>query len=94
MNKRQLLAAAARRSSLTQGQTREALEAILVAITGALAGGDHVTISGFGRFDLQRAAGRRRPHFDGEGHYEVEDRWVPVFRSSKQLRQKLRRRDS
>ena len=35
MNKRQLIAAASRRSSLTQGQTREALEAILEVIAGA-----------------------------------------------------------
>ncbi len=49
MNKRQLIAAAARRSSLTQVQTREALEAILVVIAHSLVDGEHVIISGFGR---------------------------------------------
>jgi nucleoid DNA-binding protein len=91
VNKRQLVAAASRRSSLTQQQTREALEAILEVIAGALAEGGHVTISGFGRFDVQPYAGRNLRRFDGEGHYEVEDRRVPIFRSSKVLRQKLRR---
>ncbi len=67
MNKRQLIAAAARRSSLTQGQTREALEAILEVIAHALADGDHVTISGFGRFDVQQYAGRKLRRFDGAG---------------------------
>lgn len=41
MNKRQLIATAARRSSLTQGQVREALEAVQEVITCALANGDH-----------------------------------------------------
>ena len=94
MNKRQLIAAAARRSSLTQVQTREALEAILVVIAQSLADGEHVTISGFGRFDVQQYAGRRLRRFNGEGHYEVEDRRVPVFRASKLLRRKLRRKSS
>ena len=94
MNRRQLIAAAARRSSLTQVQTREALEAILLVIGHSLADGEHVTISGFGRFHVQHYAGRKLRRFDGPGHYEVEDRRVPVFRSSKLLRQRLRRKDS
>jgi nucleoid DNA-binding protein len=94
VNKRQLIAAASRRSSLTQGQTREALEAILEVIAGALAEDDHVTISGFGRFDVQHYAGRKLRRFDGPGHYMVDARRVPVFRSSERLRQRLRRRES
>ena len=94
MNKRELMAAAARRSSLTQRQTSEALEAILGVVADALAKGDHVTISGFGRFDVQQYAGRKLRRFDGEGHFEVKDRRVPVFRSSKLLRQRLRRNNS
>ena len=90
MNKRQLITAAARRSSLSQRQTREALEAILGVITDALAEADHVIISGFGRFDVQHYPQRQLRRFDGPGHYEVEDRRVPVFRSSRLLRQKVR----
>ena len=90
MNKRQLIAAAARRSSLTQGQMREALESILEVIADALAKDDHVTISGFGRFDVQQYAGRKLHRFDRLGHYEVEGRRVPVFRSSELLRRQLR----
>jgi integration host factor subunit beta len=93
MNKRQLIVATARQTSLTQRQTREALEAILETIASALASGDHVTISGFGRFDTQRYPGRRLHRFDGQGQYTVEERQIPVFRSSKLLRQKLRRKD-
>lgn len=94
MNKCQLIAAASRRSSLTQRQTREALEAILEVIADVLAEGEPVTISGFGRFDVGRYAGRKLHRFDGPGHYLVDDRRVPVFRSSERLRQRLRRRES
>ena len=93
MNKRQLIAAAARRSALTQGQVREALAAVQEVITCALANGDHVTLSGFGRFDVQQYTARTLRRFDGEGYYEVQERRVPIFRSSKQLRQRLRRRE-
>lgn len=93
MNKRQLIAAAARRSRLTQRETREALDAILEVIAGALAECDHVTISGFGRFDLQQYAARKLRRFDSPGHFEVEGRRLPVFRSSELLRQRLKRRE-
>ena len=93
MNKRQLIAAAARRSSLSQRQVREALEAVQDVIARTLAEGDHVTLSGFGRFDVQQYTARTLCRFDGEGYYEVQERRVPIFRSSKQLRQRLRRRE-
>jgi DNA-binding protein HU-beta len=92
MNKRQLIVTAARRTSLTQGQTREALEAILETIADTLIRGDHVTISGFGRFDTQHYPGRRLHHFDGRGQYTVKARRIPIFRSSAVLRRRLRRR--
>jgi len=94
MNKHQLIAAASRRSSLTQRQTREALDAILEVIADALVEGEPVSISGFGRFHLQRYAGRKLRRFDGPGQYEVESRRVPAFRASELLRQRLRRRES
>jgi DNA-binding protein HU-beta len=93
VNKRQLIAISARRSSLTQREVREAWEAIQEAIVGALDEGDHVTLSGFGRFEMQPYAGRKLRRFDGAGHYEVKNRQVPVFRSSKLLRQRLRRKE-
>jgi nucleoid DNA-binding protein len=90
VNKRQLIAAAARRSSLTQRQMREAVEAVLETITEAMVDGDYVMLTGFGRFDTQPYAGRQLHRFDGVGQYTVEERQIPVFRSSKQLRRKLR----
>jgi DNA-binding protein HU-beta len=90
MNKRELVAAAARRTPLTQRQVCQALESVLEVIGQALAAGDSVTIAGFGRFQAQRYAGRYLRHFGGEGHYQVGERVVPVFRSSAALRRKVR----
>jgi len=92
MDRRQLVAAAARRSDLTQRQTNKALAAILEAIGGALAAGETVAISSFGRFEVREYPGRRLHRFDGPGHYTVEDRRVPVFKSSAALRRRVRER--
>jgi nucleoid DNA-binding protein len=90
MNKRQLIAAAAARTSLTQRQVREALDAILETIADSLASSEPVTLSSFGRFDVKYYAPRRLRRFDGPGHYIVRDRSIPVFRSSAALRRRLR----
>ena len=90
MDKRQLIAAAARRSSLTQRQVGEALDAIVETIAGTLAEGGSVALSGLGRFEVKPYPGRKLHHFGGGGHYTVEGRSVPVFRSSAALRRRLR----
>jgi nucleoid DNA-binding protein len=90
MNKRELIAAAAWRSSLTQRQMREALDALMETIVQTLAEGDQVALSDFGRFCLQHYPGRSLQRFDGEGQYTVESRSGPVFKSSAALRRRLR----
>jgi nucleoid DNA-binding protein len=90
VNKRQLIAAAARRTSLTQRQVRLAVQATLETIAEALAGGEPVVLSDFGRFETQCYAGRRLRRFDGQGHFRVQARRVPVFKSSAALRRRLR----
>jgi integration host factor subunit beta len=94
MNKRELVAAAARRTPLTQRQVRQALDALLEAITDALTEGEPVALSDFGRFLVQSYPGRRLRRFDGAGNCVVEDRRVPVFRSSAALRRRVKEKDS
>ena len=50
MNKSDLVAAIAETSGLTKADAARALDATTGAITGALAGGDNVAITGFGSF--------------------------------------------
>jgi nucleoid DNA-binding protein len=90
MNKRELVVVAARRSSLTQRQMRQAVEALLATIADALAEGDYVALSEFGRLETRMYPGRRLRRFDADGHYLVKDRRVPVFRSSAALRRRVK----
>ena len=93
MNKRQLVATAARKTALTRRQMGEALDALLETIAEALEEGDYVALSDFGRFSTQRYVGRSLSRFGKQGHYAVEGRLVPVFKSSKVLRRRLRREE-
>ena len=93
MNKRQLVATAARQTSLTRRQMGEALDALLEAIAEALEAGDYVALSDFGRFSTQKYVGRRLSRFGEQGHYAVESRLIPIFKSSQVLRRRLRRKE-
>jgi len=90
MNRRQLIAAAARRSSLTQRQVRRALQAILDTVSETLSDGQSVVLPNFGRFDLQRYSGRTLRRFGEQERYIVQERSVPVFRSAPALRRRVR----
>jgi len=91
MNRRQLIVAAARRSSLTRRQVRRALQAIVDTVGESLADGRPVVLPNFGRFAAVRCPGRRLGRCGGAGHYAVEAHPVPVFKSSAALRRRLRR---
>ena len=93
MNKRQLVAAAARKTALTRRQMGDALDALLETIAEALEEGDYVALSDFGRFSVQEYAGRSLSRFGQQGHYVVESRRIPIFKSSKVLRERLRRKE-
>ena len=92
MNRQQLIATAARRSSMTQRQMRRALHALVETIAEALSDGEPVVLPNFGRFDLQHYSARTLRRFGEHGHYTVRGRWVPVFRSAPALRRRVRER--
>jgi DNA-binding protein HU-beta len=58
MQKTDLVKAIAEKSGLTQKESALALNATLDAITAALAGGDKVTLTGFGTFEVRARAAR------------------------------------
>ena len=58
MTKTELVAAAAKKSGLTQVAADKALAAILDTVTEALANGDKVQITGFGTFEVRENAAR------------------------------------
>ena len=58
MNKSDLRDAVAQHAELTNAQADKAIEAVLSSITSAVAGGDKVTLPGFGTFEARQRNAR------------------------------------
>ncbi len=74
---------------LYQRDVEHIVNAILNEITEALARGDRVELRGFGAFSVKKRDARtgRNPR-TGES-VEVEEKWVPFFKTGKELRERL-----
>lgn len=74
---------------LYQRDVENIVNAILDEITEALAQGDRVELRGFGAFSVKNRGARigRNPR-TGE-RVEVEEKWVPFFKTGKDLRDRL-----
>lgn len=58
MNKTELIDAISAQSELSKADAKKALDATIQTITNALAGGDDVTLIGFGTFSVKDRAAR------------------------------------
>ena len=58
MNKTELRDAIASHAELSNAQADKALEAVIASITTAVAGGDKVTVPGFGTFESRERSAR------------------------------------
>ena len=87
MTKSQLIEAIHQKDTgLTKLQVVEVVDAMIEAITGALAQGNKVEIRGFGNFKVkQRGARKARNPKTGE-MVEVPAKRVPFFRPGKELK--------
>ncbi len=74
---------------LYQRDVENIINAILDEITQALAEGSRVELRGFGAFSVKNRQPRtgRNPR-TGE-KVEVEEKWVPFFKTGKELRERL-----
>jgi integration host factor subunit beta len=74
---------------LYQRDVENIVNAILDEITQALAEGSRVELRGFGAFSVKNRQPRtgRNPR-TGE-KVEVEEKWVPFFKTGKELRERL-----
>ena len=74
---------------LYQRDVENIVNAILNEITEALANGNRVELRGFGAFSVKNRKPRigRNPR-TGES-VEVGEKWVPFFKTGKELRQRL-----
>lgn len=78
-----------RNPHLFQRDVENIVSAVFDAITEALATGNRVELRGFGAFSVKNRPARvgRNPR-TGES-VEVEEKWVPFFKTGKELRDRL-----
>ncbi|MGA0395369.1 MAG: integration host factor subunit beta [Rhodospirillales bacterium] len=90
MTKSELIAKLAEQNPhLYQRDVERIVSAIFDEITSALARGDRVELRGFGAFSVKERGSRvgRNPR-TGEA-VQVESKYIPYFKTGKQLRDKL-----
>lgn len=90
MTKMDLIEAVASRSGLTKADAGRAVEAVIDSISGALAKGEKVTVTGFGTFEVRQRAARmgRNPQTGAPLHIAATK--TPAFKSGKGLKDAVR----
>lgn len=87
MNKTQLVEAVAQSTELSKVKSAEAVEAVLAAVTKALAEGDSVTLVGFGTFSVvKRDAREGRNPLTGKP-LKIAAKKAPKFSAGKALKE-------
>jgi DNA-binding protein HU-beta len=86
MNKAELIDAVASHTGASKSDTGKAVDAVIASITGALKGGNSVSIVGFGTFQVKaRAARQGRNPRTGEA-IQIKASKVPSFKAGKGLK--------
>lgn len=85
MNKAELIDQIANEAGISRSQANAAMDAFTSAVSGALRGGDRVTLVGFGTFSVsERAARNGRNPQTGET-IKIKARRVPKFKAGKEF---------
>lgn len=89
MNKRELVDAVAQGADLSKSGAESAVDAVVEAISSALANGDKVTLPGFGTFEVRERAARsgRNPQ-TGEA-MEIPAGHSPAFKAATAFRRRV-----
>jgi len=87
MNKADLVEEVANQTGLTKKVSREAVDAIISAITDSLAGRERVTLVGFGTFQVMERKARRGVNPQTRKSIQIPTKKVPKFRPGKSLRE-------
>jgi len=89
-NKAELVEEVADQTGLTKKTSREAVGAIISAITDSLAKEERVTLVGFGTFRVMERKARRGRNSQTGKELEIPAKKVPKFRPGKSLREAVR----
>jgi len=86
MTKMDLIEKVAAKVGLTKADAGRAVDALLDSVTGALAKGEKVTVTGFGTFEVRQRAARmgRNPQTGAPLHIAATK--TPAFKSGKALK--------
>lgn len=89
MNKKELVAAVADSAGLEKSAADSAVDAVLEQIAAAVAGGEKVSLAGFGTFEARERAARsgRNPQ-TGES-IEIAATRAPAFKPASQLKSRV-----
>ena len=87
MNKSELIDAIATATDLTKVDAGKALNAITDSITGAMASGDGVQLTGFGSFVVRDRAARTGRNPQTGGAIQIKASKVAAFKAGKALKE-------
>lgn len=86
MNKKELIKAISEKLGVTQKAAGEQVDAILEVITEALAAGDEVSLTGFGKFSVTERAERQGVNPATLEKITIKASKSPKFKASKTLK--------
>lgn len=86
MNKSELIDSIAADADLSKASAGRALDAVINAITGALEGGDSVSLIGFGTFFVKERAARTGHNPQTGEEIKIKAAKVPRFKAGKGLK--------
>ena len=89
MNKAELVEEVADQTGLTKRVSREAIDAIISAITDSLTTEERVTLVGFGTFQVRQRKARKGVNPQTREAINIPAKKVPKFAAGKGLREKV-----
>ncbi|KKM78940.1 hypothetical protein LCGC14_1354950 [marine sediment metagenome] len=87
MNKAELVEKVAGEVGLTKKDVNNVVDAVTSAITNSLAGGEKVTLVGFGTFQVQKRKARRGVNPQTGQKISIPAKDVPKFKPGRSLRE-------
>ena len=89
MTKQDLIDQVAAETGLSKKDAGQAIDAVVDAISGALAKGEKVSLIGFGTFETRKRAAREGRNPQTGKAIKIPAKTVPVFRPGKALRERV-----
>ncbi|TET08761.1 HU family DNA-binding protein [Candidatus Aerophobetes bacterium] len=90
MNKAELVEKVSNQTGLTKKTSREAIDAVISALTDSLAREEKVTLVGLGTFQVTERKARRGKNPRTGEEIQIPAKKVPKFRPGKGLREKVK----